>query len=163
VVACLVVGDSIAVGVAQYRLDCVAIAKTGITSGRYVRTLLKPATAGTVVISLGVNDDDASDTLDNLREVRRTIRGQTVYWLLPGIRPHAQSAIRTVAHEFGDRLIDTKPLAGPDHLHPTGAGYHWLAAQTLADIPPHARQMPLRTATPATPQTLPVVSHPSKG
>jgi lysophospholipase L1-like esterase len=143
-VPCVVMGDSIAVGVAEYRPDCEAIAKSGINSERYIETLLQAHTAKTIVISLGVNDDATIDTLDNLREVRRQVRGRTVIWLLPGIRPRAQVAIRTVAQEFGDRLIDTKPHAGPDHLHPTGVGYQRIAAMTENDATLPAQPIPLR-------------------
>ena len=147
-VPCVVMGDSIAVGVAEYRPECEAIAKSGINSARYIETLLETRTAKTVVISLGVNDGSTIDTLENLREVRRQVHGRTVFWLLPGIRPRAQWAIRTVAHEFGDRLIDTKPVAGPDHLHPTGVGYQRIAALTHSDVIVPAQPIPLRATAP---------------
>jgi hypothetical protein len=140
-------GDSIAVGVAEYRPECEAIAKSGINSTRYIETLLQAHTANTIVISLGVNDDTTMDTEDNLREVRRQVHGRTVYWLLPGIRPRAQLAIRTIALEFGDHVIDTKPVAGPDHLHPTGVGYQRIAAITEADTFLPVEPIPLRAPT----------------
>jgi hypothetical protein len=149
---CLVMGDSIAVGVAEYRPECESVAKSGITSTRYIETLLEPHIARTIVISLGVNDDETVDTLDNLREVRRNLHAQTVYWLLPGIKPRARTIIETVAREFGDHLIDTKAQAGPDHLHPTGAGYQYLAALTaspLTPLTPPAQPIPRSPGLPA--------------
>jgi len=51
-----------------------------------------------------------------------------VYWLLPPNHEYARVAIRTVASRFGDWMIDCAPEAGPDGLHPTGAGYRELGA-----------------------------------
>lgn len=127
---CLVIGDSIAVGLAQARPECSASARSGISSGTYSLELLRPARARTVVISLGVNDDPAADTVANLRVVRGAVDGGEVIWLLPGIRERARAAIRTVAREFGDRTLDTRSEAGRDHLHPTGAGYEVIAGWT---------------------------------
>ena len=129
------IGDSLAVGVGQARPECETIARVGITSERYIATMLPPGrtTVETAVISLGVNDDDSVDTLGNLREVRARIVGKAVYWLLPGIKERVREIILTVAAENGDRLLDTRPHVGRDHLHPNGAGYQLLAARTIGD------------------------------
>lgn len=126
-VPCLVIGDSIAVGVGQYLPECHTEARVGITSRQFIHTLLSPREAGRVVISLGVNDDPAASTARNLRMVRENERGATVYWLLPANHEYARVAIRLVAAEFGDRVIDTAPQVGRDGLHPTGSGYRVLA------------------------------------
>lgn len=130
---CLVLGDSIASGVGQARPECETVARVGITSGTYVNELLPlaPHAARTAVISLGVNDDGSVDTIDNLRQVRGALQVSGAVWLLPGLKDNVRAAIRTVAAEFGDRLIDTRSQVGPDHLHPTGAGYRAIAARTL--------------------------------
>lgn len=137
-VPCVIMGDSIAVGVGMYRPDCETVARSGITSVRYVNAMLTPHDAQTIVISLGVNDDDTIDTVANLRQMRAELRAETIYWLLPGIRERKREAIRTVAQEFGDRLIETRGYTGRDHLHPTGAGYQTLASMTEGDIPSYA-------------------------
>jgi len=128
-VPCLVIGDSIALGVGQYLPECRTEARVGITSRRFIHTLLTPQEAGRVIISLGVNDGPVAETIANLRTVRETVRGASVFWLLPAHHDYARAAIRRVAAEFGDRLIDAAPQAGPDGLHPTGAGYRALAKQ----------------------------------
>jgi lysophospholipase L1-like esterase len=125
---CLILGDSLAVGIGQYRPECHTVALTGITSGRYVQTLLTPQAGTTAVISLGVNDSDDANTVANLRRVRAAIHARRVFWLLPGIKPRARDAVRAVAVEFDDFLVDTRFEAGADHLHPSGAGYRFLAA-----------------------------------
>jgi hypothetical protein len=127
---CLVLGDSIAVGVGQARPDCGVVAESGISSERYVQSLLAPRQARTVVISLGVNDSDSIATADNLRRLRNAVRAHTVYWLLVGSNRRTRDAARMVAVTYGDRLIDVAPLAGPDHIHPDRAGYAVLAART---------------------------------
>ena len=83
------------------------------------------------MISLGVNDDASADTIDNLRQLRGALTVGSVVWLLPGLKENVRAAIRTVAAERGDQLVDTRPQAGPDHLHPTGQGYRVIAAATL--------------------------------
>jgi hypothetical protein len=106
------------------------VAVTGITSERYVHTLLVARTARTAIISLGVNDSDDIDTVENLMRLRRTVTAKSVYWLLAGANPRSRQAARLVAMKFHDRLIDVAPLAGPDHLHPDRAGYTKLAGLT---------------------------------
>lgn len=130
---CLVLGDSIATGVGQARPECETVARVGITSGAYINDLFPLAdhTAQTAVISLGVNDDASVDTLENLRRMRRSLRVASAIWLLPGLKENVRSAIRTVARENGDQLVDTRQQVGPDHLHPSRTGYHIIAEQTL--------------------------------
>jgi hypothetical protein len=132
-IPCIMIGDSIAVGVGQARPECETVARVGISSSRYVSTLLPPGrtSAGTAVISLGVNDGDTTDTLDNLREVRSRIDAATVVWLLPGLKEAVRDMIRTVAAENNDRTLDTRPQVGRDHLHPTGRGYETIAAAII--------------------------------
>ncbi len=127
---CIALGDSIAVGVGHARPDCKVMAVTGITSGRYVSLLPPLHAAHIAIISLGVNDSEDMDTLANLRLLRSRVQARTVYWMLVGINPRARVAVRTVATEYGDRMIDTAPLAGPDHIHPDRTGYARLARLT---------------------------------
>lgn len=126
-VPCLVLGDSIAIGIGQYLPECRTEARVGISSQQFAHALLSPQEAGRVVISLGVNDGASAATIPSLRQVRQSVHGKSVYWLLPANHDHARTAIRAVAAEFGDRLIDTAPQVGSDGLHPTGAGYRALA------------------------------------
>ena len=126
---CLILGDSIAVGVGQARPACMTVARTGVSSGAFLQTLLPlvPRAAGSVIISLGVNDDPSMATLDNLRRLRNAVSARQVTWLLPGLKPEVRRHVREVALERRDRLLDTAPEAGPDKLHPTGEGYRLIA------------------------------------
>jgi hypothetical protein len=54
---CLIVGDSIAVGVSQIRTECQAIVKSGINSSDWNKKHLhKLKPTKTLIISLGAND-----------------------------------------------------------------------------------------------------------
>ncbi len=143
---CLILGDSIAVGVGQARPACETVAKTGINSSTFVQTLLPtaPKAARTIVISLGVNDGADMPTLATLQALRSRVLAQQVTWLLPAIKDNVRRAIRTVAAHYNDRIVDTAGQAGPDHLHPTGDGYRLIAAWTqdtnLPAAQPQGRQ-----------------------
>jgi lysophospholipase L1-like esterase len=127
-IPCLVIGDSIALGLGHTLPECRTEARVGISSRQFVHELLSPQQADKVVISLGVNDGPSAATIPSLQRVRESVRGRAVYWLLPAHHDYARSAIRTVAQQFGDRLIDCTPTVGPDGLHPTGTGYRALGA-----------------------------------
>ena len=129
---CLVIGDSIAVGVGQTLPECRTEARVGMTARQFVHEFLHPREADKVVISLGVNDGVSATTIPNLQRVRESVRGRTVYRLLPAQHDYARGAIRAVASRYGDRVIDCAPTAGPDGLHPTGAGYRSLGGMIRA-------------------------------
>jgi lysophospholipase L1-like esterase len=120
---CFIIGDSIAVGVAQQRQQCSAIAQVGISSEQYAAINVTPVSAGRVLISLGSNDGAGSNIEQNLRRIRNNVNSRSVSWLLPANNNAARSAITKIAGEFGDRLIDVRPFAGRDGVHPTMAGY----------------------------------------
>jgi hypothetical protein len=126
---CIILGDSIAIGLGQARPDCTVEAVSGITSGRYVQTFASTAHARIAVISLGVNDGDGEATAAHLGRLRSLVSANVVYWLVTGGNPRARDAVREIASRFGDRLIDAAPLAGPDQIHPDRAGYARLAQE----------------------------------
>ncbi len=127
---CMVMGDSIAVGIAWAMPDCRRQVKSAITSTPYLQTFAVKLNADLVVISLGANDWHLG-TYDNLRRLRAGITARRVVWLLPNIRrPGVRDAIERVSEEHGDRWIDTTPYAGGgDHVHPTMGGYRTIAAR----------------------------------
>ncbi len=129
--SCLVMGDSIAVGVGQNLPQCRTEAKVGVSSTQVVQRLRDDPSADRVVISLGANDGAlAAGTLKNLTELRKTVHARVVYWLLPASSAAARRAIHAVAARHGDRIIDTQPFVGGDRLHPTPKGYKTLALMT---------------------------------
>lgn len=127
---CLIMGDSIAVGIAQQRPDCVVEAKVGINSMDYVNGLYffyAVTPAKTTVISLGSNDWDTSETYPVLVTLRDEIKG-SVLWILPANKDEVRNIMLTIARERGDAVADTRawPLS-LDGVHPTAKGYRGLA------------------------------------
>lgn len=131
---CLIVGDSIAVGVSQVRPECMSIAKSGINSRDWnTKNMHRLTPARTLIISLGANDLKSINTEGNVRSLRTNAKADRVFWLLPNeqLKPAAVAAVKQVASEFGDVVIDRpKTDMSADGVHPTGRGYRRLADQT---------------------------------
>lgn len=131
---CLIVGDSIAVGVSQVRHECMSIAKSGINSRDWTAQhihKLKPAR--TLIISLGANDYRGINTEGHIRSLRTNAEAERVFWLLPSqrLKPSQVEAVRLVAAEFGDTVIPRpESNISSDGVHPTYRGYRMLADQT---------------------------------
>jgi lysophospholipase L1-like esterase len=128
---CLIVGDSIAVGVANVRTECVSYAKGGINSKQWVNQNIgkTPLIAKSVIISLGSNDHKYVKTEDELRTIRQLTKADRVYWILPAIKTDIQEIVKKVAAEHGDVLLPITRLQ-PDGVHPSWAGYKELAEKT---------------------------------
>jgi lysophospholipase L1-like esterase len=130
---CLIVGDSIAVGVSQVRPECQAIAKSGINSSDWNKKHLhKLRPARTLIISLGANDLGIN-TEGHVRSLRTNAQADRVFWLLPSqrLKPQQVAAVRRVAEEFGDTVIPRpESNISADGVHPTYRGYKVLGDQT---------------------------------
>jgi lysophospholipase L1-like esterase len=128
---CIIAGDSIAVGVANVRKECVAYATGGINSYQWLNKNIKntPMVANHVIISLGSNDAYVKNTEEELRTIRKLTNAQRVYWIMPSDKfPKAQSAVWHVANENNDIILGTKRMQA-DGIHPSWAGYKELAEQ----------------------------------
>jgi len=130
---CLIVGDSIAVGVSQVRHECMSIAKSGINSRDWnQKHLHKLKPTRTLVISLGANDLGIN-TEGHVRSLRTNAQAERVFWLLPSqkLKPRQVEAVRRVAEEFGDTVIPRpESNISADGVHPTYKGYKILGDQT---------------------------------
>ena len=133
---CMIIGDSIAVGTAMYRPDCVSYSRGGWNSWQWNRDYLSVASsrpAKTVIISLGANDHTGVKTEQELRKMRSAVRADRVFWISPGRerKPVPQTAIETIAKEYGDVVLP-RPIGhmSSDGIHPTGRGYRILGEQT---------------------------------
>ena len=112
---CLIVGDSIAVGVANVRTECVSYSTGGINSKQWVNKNIgkTPLIAKNVIISLGSNDHKYVKTLEELRTIRELTKAERVYWILPaGNHPKSnvkiediQVMVKQVAKENGDVVL----------------------------------------------------------
>lgn len=122
-IECLILGDSIAVGVSQTRPDCAVYAKGGINSRDFVnRYIGKDLVADTVLVSLGSNDYAQIKTKNELLDLRSQIVAKKVYWIMPAIKPHIQEIVEEVANKHGDWIIRIPNLSN-DGIHPTRQGY----------------------------------------
>jgi len=127
---CLILGDSIAVGVGLYRPKCTVYVQQGINSKNYNLTYNKTnLKAQTVIISLGSNDYEKIDTRKELLDLRKRVDAEKVYWILPAIKPDIQDIIENIATTHGDWIVRIPNLSN-DGIHPTMTGYKKLAEIT---------------------------------
>jgi lysophospholipase L1-like esterase len=129
--SCLIIGDSIAHGVAQIRKDCVSYTKSGISSSGWERKWLDKIdlVGDTVFISLGSNDlySNLEETADALYHIRTDLQyNKNVIWVLPAKKVWVQDLIMEIAYEWGDIVLQMNNLS-PDGVHPTPKGYKALA------------------------------------
>jgi lysophospholipase L1-like esterase len=126
---CLIAGDSIAVGIANVRKECVSYSKGGINSKQWLDKNIQnmPLQASHVIISLGSNDHKYIKTEEELRNIRKLTNAQVVYWVMPSDKfPAAQSAVWHIANENNDIILGTKRYQA-DGVHPSWAGYKEIA------------------------------------
>jgi lysophospholipase L1-like esterase len=126
---CIIAGDSIGVGIANVKKECVAYVQGGINSYQWLNKNIKntPMIADHVIISLGSNDHKYVKTEEELRTIRKLTSAQRVYWIMPSDKfPAAQSAVWHVANENNDIILGTKRMQ-TDGVHPSWAGYKELA------------------------------------
>jgi lysophospholipase L1-like esterase len=128
---CLIVGDSIAVGTANVRPECVSYSKGGINSWQWVNKNIgkTPLQAKTVIISLGSNDHKGVKTEKELETIRELTKADRVFWILPAIKPDIQEIVKKVAAKNGDTVLPITRLQ-KDGIHPSWAGYKELANKT---------------------------------
>ena len=127
---CLILGDSIAVGIQQQRPECKSYAQVGINSRAYNKKFnTRKLDADTVVISLGSNDYDGINTVEELTKLRKKIKAKKVFWILPANNLQMAEHVETVGYIHGDILIRI-PYLSKDGVHPSGAGYDRIAELT---------------------------------
>ena len=135
-IECLILGDSIAVGVSQIRKECTAYVKSGINSSAFYTKhrdmLSKTIKTKTTIISIGPNDTKSINTIKNANLIRENING-SVYWILPSekLKPEKYQNILDVARVWGDVVIE-RPVdkISDDGVHPTYNGYKEIAEKT---------------------------------
>ena len=133
---CLIIGDSIAVGTAMYRPDCVSYSRGGWNSWQWNRDYLSISSSKpvkTLIISLGANDHQGVKTEAELRKMRSAVKADRVFWISPGAdrKPVPQAAIEKIAREYGDIVLPRpEKHMSADGIHPTGAGYKLIGEQT---------------------------------
>lgn len=124
---CLILGDSIGVGISNVKTECVAYVKSGIDSTNYIKAYndVNKKTKS-VIISLGTNDSDNVDTYYSLLKLRKSVDAEKVVWILPSktVKPKQNSIVKKIANEFKDSMLEiTDKDLSKDRIHPTGTGY----------------------------------------
>jgi lysophospholipase L1-like esterase len=126
-IECLVLGDSIAVGLHQQIPQCESLSKGGWNTAQWNRDYLRhDLTANTVIISLGSNDHKHIKTQAELERLREKVTAGRVFWILPAIKPDIQRIVKMIAALHGDTVVPITRLQ-PDGVHPSWAGYKELA------------------------------------
>jgi lysophospholipase L1-like esterase len=137
-IECLVLGDSIAVGVSRAAPQCQAVAIGGINSRAFaakVRTWKEDRSARHTIISIGTNDLAKMNTHEYVTQIRERIRGP-VTWILPSqeIKPQQRAIVDDVARFWGDTVLSVEPhQLSTDRIHLTGNGYKEVATKILKD------------------------------
>lgn len=135
---CLILGDSIAVGVSIKRPECISYSKGGINTWQWNnKYLTKNLSAKTVIISLGSNDHKYVKTRRELENMRELVQADMVYWILPRGNlkgsevpiDRIQQYVNEVAEMYQDVVLPIK-YSGKDNIHPSDRGYKDLAEKT---------------------------------
>lgn len=113
---CLIVGDSIAVGVGSVSPKCETIAKVGINSKNFVVSNVYIPAADTTVISLGSNDGN-SDYSKYLKTLREKITGKVI-WLVSANNSKARNIVLYIAERYNDFVIHLSNFSTKDGVHP---------------------------------------------
>jgi hypothetical protein len=113
---CLVLGDSIAVGIGSVSPQCQTIAKVGINSKNFVASHKYIPKAHTTVISLGSNDGNA-DFSKYLKELRTNVSGKVI-WILSNNNDKARKIALSIAKQYGDNVVYLSSFASADGVHP---------------------------------------------
>ena len=126
---CLIIGDSIAVGIGQHLSQCKTYANVGITSGGWAgKFLAQGLDAKHTIISLGSNDGLGLSTSYYLKQIRENLSGR-VYWVLPANSERIEGMVRDLAKKYGDVVFPIRETIY-DGVHPTAREYRGLAERT---------------------------------
>ena len=132
---CMIIGDSIALGTAHVRTECVSYSVEGINTRAWNKKFdSKNIAARTVIISLGTNDHRGVNTHKELSLMRSRVKADRVFWILPPCndkfcKPDINGTVKTIALSNNDTIIKTDKL-NRDAIHPSQAGYTELAEKT---------------------------------
>lgn len=123
---CLVLGDSIAVGVSLHLPKCVSYSKVGITTRKWNNDFSsKSLNSNIVIISLGSNDYKQINTKDELLKLRQKVNAQRIVWILPN-KASIRSIVEEVAIQNNDSVLPILHLS-KDEVHPSNRGYKDIA------------------------------------
>jgi len=114
---CVYIGDSIAIGLQQYEPNCGIYAKVGADTDFIVKQFSGTKSAGHAIISMGSNAPMNPRNYQNAIKLRKSLDVDFVVWILPYDRT-AAAAIRKVAQQFPDAILDLHGIPTKDKVHP---------------------------------------------
>jgi hypothetical protein len=112
---CLIIGDSIAVGLAGQFSKCASRANVGLSSGAVMRLAASAPLADWAAISAGSDDPTNPALRGNLEAIRERVRARRVIWIVPR-NGRAAAVVRAVAGAHGDGAVAFS--TGRDGVHP---------------------------------------------
>lgn len=127
---CIIAGDSIAVGLHDFKTECVLIGRPGIHSNQFNNMYPQQLDADTVILSISTNDHIGVDSAWELARLRLRVHARRVIWIrpagnLPGNRvpiSRSQDAVALIAAQYGD-IVVTIPSTQADGIHPSWTAY----------------------------------------
>lgn len=114
--SCLVLGDSIAQGLAPYRPQCNVVAKEGANSATIAR-MAPSHPYGVVYVSAGSNDPINPKLGVNLFAIRRKYSHSSVVWIAPRNSRAAERVYETAVYHH-DRIVYLAKFKSNDGIHP---------------------------------------------
>lgn len=139
---CLIVGDSIGVGVSKVMTECQSMAIGGYNTYQWNKRFAnQDIDKGYVIISLGSNDHKYVKTKKELETLRSKITKGRVVWILPNSNLKASEVnietirdyIKDIAKEHNDETININYVSS-DNIHPSSRGYTDLAKNARANM-----------------------------
>ena len=138
---CLVMGDSLAVGIGAGLPQCKTMAKVGVSSRRFLEAHLSNASkvqTNWVIVSLGSND--AKMDRETLEEIRRKMaveaKTNVFVWVLPR-DPSKAAVLERWVQVWGDTVVKSVRVPSRDGIHPTPVGYKTLAGVAWQELLGH--------------------------
>ncbi len=118
---CLIIGDSIAIGIAAalnalQPIGCDISARIG-ASAAAISLMVPPTTYRAIIISGGSNDRENRELDRDLERLRGRLPVATISWIYPRNPAGAWSVYR-VARRHGDRSVDLTEVGSRDGVHP---------------------------------------------
>ena len=105
---CLILGDSIAVGTANVRTECVSYSVGGINTMQWNKKFSdKQLMAKSVIISLGTNDYTTIHTFKELSNMRARVKAEHVFWIMPPCnkdfcKQNVNNIVSIIANAYND-------------------------------------------------------------
>lgn len=112
---CVLVGDSIAVGIAPYT-KCEIQAKIGRSAASAYANSWQ-LNASTTIISLGSNDINDPNLESILQKLRKDVTSEVVIWVVP-YNPKVAQIVLKIAKANRDSYINLQAFPTADGVHP---------------------------------------------